>query len=100
VRRTVARGSGIVQFGGFSPELQTLMNLSALPDPSAPQLVPPTMPGLVTEVGVSSARVLDDLRAMISFLGEIVVAMLWSLAHPRRMRWRDVFILPHNVGRY
>ena len=38
IRRATSLAGGSVRFRGFSQELQTLIDLSALPDPSAPQL--------------------------------------------------------------
>jgi phospholipid/cholesterol/gamma-HCH transport system permease protein len=98
VRRTVSQGGGVVRFSGFSSDLQTLIDMSALPDPSAPQLNPPALPGIVTQVGIGAAHVLDDLRALIAFLGELVAALAWSIAHPRRLRWGDLGLIAEKVG--
>ena len=101
IRRTAAFGGGggsAVQFEGFSKDLQTLIDLSALPDPSAPQLRPPTMPGFVTQIGISAAHLADDLFAMVAFSGELAAAMVWSLAHPRRLRWRDLLVVAEKAG--
>jgi anti-anti-sigma regulatory factor len=62
VRRVALLSGGVVRFDGFSNDLQTLIDLSALPDPSAPQLRAPAKPGLITQVGIAAADVLDDLR--------------------------------------
>lgn len=98
IRRTAARGGGIVEFRGLQSELQTLLNLSALADPSAPQLVPAPALGLVTRAGISTAHVVRETLAMISFLGELVAAVVWSLAHPAHLRWRDLVLAAEKVG--
>jgi phospholipid/cholesterol/gamma-HCH transport system permease protein len=98
VRRTTSRNGGVVRFRGFSRDVQTLIDLSALPDPAAPQLRAPPTPGLVTQVGIAAVHVVDDLRAMVTFLGELVAALVWSLAHPRRFRWRDLWVVAEKVG--
>jgi phospholipid/cholesterol/gamma-HCH transport system permease protein len=98
VRRAASIGGGVVRFSGFSNDLQALIDMSALPDASAPQLRPPTTPGLVTQVGIGAAHVLDDIRAMIAFLGELVASLVWSICHPRHVRWRDLWIVAEKVG--
>jgi phospholipid/cholesterol/gamma-HCH transport system permease protein len=82
----------------LSTDLQTLIDMSALPDPSAPQLHAPAMPGLITQIGISTAHVLDDLRAMIAFLGELIAALTWSILHPRRLRWRELWMVAEKAG--
>jgi phospholipid/cholesterol/gamma-HCH transport system permease protein len=98
VRRTAALHGGVVRFSGLSSDLQTLMVMSSLPDPRAPQLHTPDAPGLVTQIGIATVHVLDDLRAMIAFLGELVAAVLWTIVHPRQMRWRDLWMIAEKVG--
>jgi phospholipid/cholesterol/gamma-HCH transport system permease protein len=98
VRRIASLNHGVVRFSGFSSAFQSLIDLSALPDPSAPQLRAPDRPGFVTQIGISAAHVADDLRAMIAFLGELVAALIWSIVHPRRLRWRELWMVAEKVG--
>jgi phospholipid/cholesterol/gamma-HCH transport system permease protein len=98
VRRIASMHGGVVRFRGLSPDLQSLMAMSALPDPRAPQLRASDAPGLVTQIGIAAVHVLDDLRAMIGFLGELVAAMLWVIGHPRQLRWRDLCMIAEKVG--
>jgi phospholipid/cholesterol/gamma-HCH transport system permease protein len=98
VRRVALLSGGVVRFDGFSNDLQTLIDLSALPDPSAPQLRAPAKPGFITQVGIAAANVLDDLRAMVAFLGELAAALVWSIANPQHLRWRDLWMVAEKVG--
>lgn len=98
VRRVAALNGGVVRFRGFSPDLQTLIDMSALPDPAAPQLRMAPKPGFVTQTGIFAATVLDDLRAMVAFLGELVAALVWSVMHPRSLRWHDLWMVAEKVG--
>ena len=98
LRRIATLNGGVVRFRGFSQDLQTLIDISALPDPAAPQLRVAPMPGFVTQAGIFAAHVLDDLRAMIAFLGELVAALIWSILHPRRLRWRDLWMVAEKAG--
>ena len=98
VRRVAALNGGVVRFRGFSPEFQNLIDISALSDPAAPQLHLPRLPGFVTQAGLFAANVLDDLRAMIGFLGELAAALIWSILHPRRFRWRELWMVAEKAG--
>jgi phospholipid/cholesterol/gamma-HCH transport system permease protein len=98
VRRAASLNGGQLRLTGFSPELRTLIDLSALPDPSAPQLRALRAPGMVTQIGIAAAHVLADLAAMIAFLGELTAALVWSIAHPRRLRWRELWMVAEKAG--
>jgi phospholipid/cholesterol/gamma-HCH transport system permease protein len=97
-RRAASRNGGALRLQGFSTDLQTLIDMSALPDPSAPQLRAAATPGIVTQIGISAAHVLADLAAMITFLGELTAALAWSSLHPRRVRWRELWMVAEKVG--
>src|SRR5258706_6617148 len=98
VRRSASESGGVVRFTGFSHDVQTVIDMSALGDPSAPQLQPPARPGMVTQIGIGAANLLDDLRALIAFLGELVTALLGSILHPQHLRWRDLWLIAEKVG--
>jgi len=50
------------------------------------------------EVGQAVVEVWLDIRALISFVGELSVALLRALAHPRKVRWRDALRVAEMVG--
>ena len=98
VRRVAAlNGSGLT-FQGFTPELQRLVERSALADPAAPDLRPVRRLSFVSEVGKSLSIILTDLRAMVTFLGQLLCALAWALAHPRQVRYRDLYRVAEKAG--
>ena len=49
-------------------------------------------------LGEGLVNLSKDAFALVSFIGELIVAVLWSIFHPRQLRWRDVFLTCENVG--
>jgi phospholipid/cholesterol/gamma-HCH transport system permease protein len=54
--------------------------------------------GAVTQLGADAARVGRDIASLIAFLGEMMAAFAWGLAHPSRLRWRDVLLVCEKAG--
>jgi len=52
----------------------------------------------VEEIGRHAAAFLSDLRAMTSFVGELTLALLEALRHPRRVRWRETLRAAETCG--
>lgn len=49
-------------------------------------------------VGQAVVALAKDIVALISFIGELALAVGWSLFHPGHLRWRDIFLVAENVG--
>jgi phospholipid/cholesterol/gamma-HCH transport system permease protein len=52
----------------------------------------------IEELGKSAVTLLEDIQQQITFLGHWLVAMGWTISHPRRFRWRSFFKLLELVG--
>jgi phospholipid/cholesterol/gamma-HCH transport system permease protein len=98
LRRLMTAGGGQIEFAGVSPELQRLLDMSLLEDPSAGPLVRPPRPGLVVYVGQSAWQLFQDLHQIISFIGELTAGLLWALLHPFRIRHGDVLQIAEKAG--
>jgi phospholipid/cholesterol/gamma-HCH transport system permease protein len=59
---------------------------------------PPKRLGGIAEIGRATAGVGRDLRNMVSFVGTLAAALLYAIAHPRSVRWRDVLRICERVG--
>jgi len=83
-------GMGVsVTIRGLRPEHQALLHLiqthaSGERAPGLPRH------GFVNQLGRNVWRHLEEFNGLLAFLGEIVVAVLRSLAHPSLIRWRAV----------
>ena len=76
-----------VTIRGLRPEHQALLQLiqTHASGERAPRL---PRPSFLNRFGRNVWRHLDEFHGLVAFLGEIAVAMLRSLAHPSRIRWR------------
>lgn len=78
-----------VTIRGLRPEHQSLLELiqthaSGVGVPRLPRY------SFLNQLGHNVWRHLDEFNGLLAFLGEITVAMLRSLAHPSRIRWRAI----------
>jgi phospholipid/cholesterol/gamma-HCH transport system permease protein len=97
-RRVLAGWGGGMRLENLRPELRPLIDMAALEDPSAPQLVRDRPPALPIAIGQYTADVFDELRETVGFLGHLTTAAAWSLLNPRRIRWRELLIIADKVG--
>ena len=98
LQRLAAVNGGRAEITGLSAELEPLLRMATIEDPTRALLVPPPRPSLVEHVGSAAATVLADMRDMIAFIGELVVAFAWAVTHPQQVRWRDVLSIAEKVG--
>lgn len=49
-------------------------------------------------VGEATVQIAKDAFALVSFIGELLYAVLWASFHPRQVRWKDVLLTCENVG--
>lgn len=64
------------------------------PAPAAPAVAP----GAVERVGRNAWSALEQVHAMLAFLGESAVAFAGCVAHPSRMRWRPIVFNIRRAG--
>jgi phospholipid/cholesterol/gamma-HCH transport system permease protein len=53
---------------------------------------------ITEDVGRSGYQIIADMRREIAFLGELVYRSVALLAHPGRIRWRELFLLAEKAG--
>jgi phospholipid/cholesterol/gamma-HCH transport system permease protein len=96
-REAKAHGTELHFVGGAS-DLLSLIEMSALPDPSAPQLGPPPHVGLIEQIGRATFDIFVELRALIGFFGAVTASLVWAILHPRKIRWAEVRLVSEKVG--
>ena len=95
-RRQQAQG-GTVDIHDFPPDFQHLLNLAEQMDSERSAEVP-AFPGFLEETGGAVVRTLEDMRAQVAFVGELVVALVQAICHPRHTRWRDAWLIVEKAG--
>jgi phospholipid/cholesterol/gamma-HCH transport system permease protein len=96
--REVRGRGGAVRFENLKDDLRGLLDQSLLKDPARSLEPPARRAGAITEIGRSTALILDDVRAIIAFTGELAAVLPWALAHPHRVRWGDTLKAAEKTG--
>jgi phospholipid/cholesterol/gamma-HCH transport system permease protein len=85
-------------FVNLTPEVQGILDLIDPAALSTPPLISEETPGLLEQVGEASLRIWRDLIQVMTFLGELLLALAYSLLHPRSLRWGEVFFYLKRAG--
>ncbi|MBI5611865.1 MAG: MlaE family lipid ABC transporter permease subunit [Gammaproteobacteria bacterium] len=82
-----------VRISGMRPEFDALLQLIAARAGTTEHAAPVKI-GLLASIGQQTWRSLLGFSGMLAFVGESAIALLRSLAQPRRIRWRPIL---HNL---
>ena len=52
----------------------------------------------IDEMGRAIVNIWQDTRALIAFVGELCVALVLALFHPRQVRWKDALVVAETAG--
>ena len=96
--REVRGRGGAVRFENLKDDLRSLLDQSLLKDPARSLEPPARRAGAITEIGRSTALILDDIRAIITFTGELASVLPWALTHPHHVRWGDTLKAAEKTG--
>jgi phospholipid/cholesterol/gamma-HCH transport system permease protein len=83
------KSGGIFSLVGFEARYQPLLKEF---DPianlfPAPVVKPKT--SFIVSTGMATQNLLDDAKGLIIFIGHLSVDLVWSVMHPRQVRWAD-----------
>jgi phospholipid/cholesterol/gamma-HCH transport system permease protein len=53
---------------------------------------------LLEQIGEASTQFLKDFFQVITFVGDFLLSLIYSLLHPRSIRWEDVFFYMKRAG--
>ncbi len=96
LREAQTRTGGRFELRGLREEQRRLVEL-VQPSPRKP---PPPGPsgGLLTTLGQATVGVLDDLRRLVGFVGELVIAIGEVARNPKHLRMKDVMLVADRAG--
>jgi phospholipid/cholesterol/gamma-HCH transport system permease protein len=63
-----------------------------------PLLSDQTSGNILERVGDSSLRIFNDFVSILTFLGDLLTALVYSFFHPRSIRWEDIFFYIIRAG--
>ncbi len=96
--RRQQKAGGELEIRGLRAEFQKLMDLFGPAEFEEPHIAKPKKAKLPEEVGRATFTVWENIRTQISFLGELVVALIYAAGNPRRVRWKDAFLIAETAG--
>jgi phospholipid/cholesterol/gamma-HCH transport system permease protein len=95
----MARSASIpFQFSNLSQETEGIMSLLDREALSRQPLITERESGLMGEVGEVTLRLFGDFVVFMTFLGELLTAVVYSITHPRSLRWEEVFFYMKRAG--
>ena len=81
---------------GLRVEYQPLVDMFDLetlaPLPSKSQV------SVIEELGKATYNVCKDLKEIVIFTGELIVAMFWAIRNPRQVPWNDTWVNAESAG--
>ena len=81
------------------PKAAEVLALTNFDDPMACQLIAPKKrDNLILRFGAGAIDVSYNIRFLISFLGSVVLCLLYVCRHPRSLRYNDIVTLMEKVG--
>jgi phospholipid/cholesterol/gamma-HCH transport system permease protein len=101
LRRLQSRSGGSLRIDGLRPEFAGLLE-----DASPDALSPPARAdrevsrprAFAVEIGEATVEVWRDIQSLVSFVGELGVALVHAVFHPRSVRWRDALNVAEAAG--
>ncbi len=98
LRAQQGAGGGRLEIHGLHAEFQELLR-----DIAGGESLSTTLPvveetSFAEQIGKAVVELLQDIRTVISFVGELFLAMAHAARHPRRVRWRDTLKIAEALG--
>jgi len=94
--RRQQRRNGTFEIKGLRTEFRQLLDLF---DPEELETEPPQPEMNLTEqVGGAAYKGWQEVKGLITFLGQLVVSMISAAGHPRSVRWQDGFRAAERHG--
>jgi len=83
---------------GLSADFQSLMQRFDRDKLAETLAASPKKIPAVEEIGKTAVHLLEDFREQITFLGHWISSMIWTVRHPKRIRWGDFLKQTELVG--
>ncbi len=53
---------------------------------------------VIEQIGGASLKILNDFVSILTFLGDLITALIYSFIHPRSIRWEDLLFYMKRAG--
>ncbi len=98
IRRRQEKTGGEFYIRGLAREFQQLLDLFPPGEFLKTEVDKPESVNLPKEVGKATANVWEEVRSIITFIGESGVALVYAALHPHLIRWKDVLFTAEKIG--
>jgi len=92
------RKGGKFEIRNLADEFQQLLDQFKSSDFIEAGIEKPKSTNLFEDVGMATLGILQEIYSIISFLGELVIALFRTIMNPQQVRWRDVLITSELIG--
>lgn len=89
---------GSLQIEGLRPEFESLLQDWAQASLDGAKSEHAQQRELAVEIGEATVEVWRDIQVLVSFVGELFSALVYAVAHPRSVRWRDALAVAEVAG--
>jgi len=88
-----------VTFHDITDEIKGILNLLNQKSHLIPPPVPTRKePNILEQVGETARLLLNDFYQVVSFIGELLIALIHVVLKPRSVRWKDVLFYMKSAG--
>ena len=97
LRNLQNNAGGTLQIDGLRPEFASLLDdfvPASLAEPTSRR----SRRGAVEEIGEAVVEIWRDIQILVSFVGELSVALVRAMMNPRTIRWRDALAVAEAAG--
>jgi phospholipid/cholesterol/gamma-HCH transport system permease protein len=98
LRNLQKKAGGTLTIEGLRPEFASLLDDWAPDSLVEPAHKRPQRRGLAVEIGEATVDVWRDIQVLVSFVGELCVALVYGALHPRNVRWGDALAVAEAAG--
>lgn len=96
--RLQQKAGGKLEIHGLRPEFQELLDDWSQGGSETTQSKAKVRTQLVEEIGRGASEVWQDIHELITFVGQLGLAMVKAACHPSTIRWRDTVLIAEEVG--
>ncbi len=86
------------QFDHVTEEAKRIMGLIDRKALTMKPLVSEKKSNIIEKIGEASLKILNDLVSVLTFLGDLITALIYSFIHPRSIRWEDLLFYMKRAG--
>jgi len=98
LRRLQEKKGGNLEIRGLRPEFQEMFDDWLQGSVEAGQSAAKVRTDPIEELGRGAVQVWQDIHELITFVGQLGLAMVKAVRHPRTIRWHDTVLIAEEAG--